>query len=293
MFYRRKVILALLQALGGEAGSEDFQAHLFLFTRIQPNPAYDFVPYKNGSYSFSAEADREPMIKKGLLDGGYGWSALPGQDYRGELSAEDQQSLQEHIRRYGPMRGRALLEVIAREYPYYAINSENLGEVLSGGDLDRVRQARPERHGVELSTIGYEGKSLEAYLNQLIDSGVRVLCDVRKNPISRKFGFSRRQLQDAVEKMGMLYVPMPELGIDSSKRTDIDSPEAYRQLFEEYENETLPQRGEYLEKILDLLEQFERVALTCFEDDYTRCHRDRIATALTAHPSWHYTLRHL
>ena len=293
MFYRRKVILALLQALGGELGSEDFQAHLFLFTRTLSEPAYDFVPYKSGPYSFSAEADREPMIKKGLLNGGDGWSALPGKDYRGELAAEDQQSLQAHVSQYGSLRGKALMEVIAKEHPYYVINLENLDEVVSGEDLERVRRAKPHRKEAELSTIGYEGKSLESYLNELFDADVKVLCDVRQNPISRKYGFSRRQLQDAVEKVGIRYVPMPELGIDASKRTDLDSPEDYQRLFEEYEREMLPQRGEYLKKIVDLLEEQRRVALTCYEADPTMCHRYRITNALAARPNWRYPIRHI
>ncbi|WP_348602891.1 DUF488 family protein [Bartonella tribocorum] len=41
-------------------------------------------------------------------------------------------------------------------------------------------------------TIGYEGKSLENYLNCLLENNIKILCDVRKNPISRKYGFSKR-----------------------------------------------------------------------------------------------------
>ena len=52
MFYRRKVILSLLQSLGGELSKTDFQKHLFLLTRLQDAPSYDFVPHHYGCFSF-------------------------------------------------------------------------------------------------------------------------------------------------------------------------------------------------------------------------------------------------
>ena len=46
-------------------------------------------------------------------------------------------------------------------------------------------------------TIGYEGLSLEQYIVTLLINDVRVLCDVRKNAYSQKFGFSKNQLAKA------------------------------------------------------------------------------------------------
>ncbi|WP_322789506.1 DUF488 domain-containing protein [Bartonella elizabethae] len=55
-------------------------------------------------------------------------------------------------------------------------------------------------------TIGYEGKSLDHYLNCLIENNVKTLCDVRKNPISRKHCFSKRQLEKAISNIGIKYM---------------------------------------------------------------------------------------
>ncbi len=41
-------------------------------------------------------------------------------------------------------------------------------------------------------TIGYAEKSLENYLNCFMENNSKALCNVRKNPISRKHGFSKR-----------------------------------------------------------------------------------------------------
>jgi uncharacterized protein YwgA len=67
MFYRRKIILSLLQLFEGELEKIRLQKLLFLFTQKQLKKAYDFIPYKFGCYSYSANADLTTMAKQGLL----------------------------------------------------------------------------------------------------------------------------------------------------------------------------------------------------------------------------------
>ncbi|UTO27808.1 DUF488 domain-containing protein [Bartonella harrusi] len=88
-------------------------------------------------------------------------------------------------------------------------------------------------------TIGYEGKSLENYLDCLIENNIKTLCDVRRNPISRKHGFSKRQLEKAVNNINIEYMHMPELGIASEKRQNLKTQKDYERLFEEYQKTTL------------------------------------------------------
>ncbi|WP_342774750.1 DUF488 domain-containing protein [Bartonella massiliensis] len=54
-------------------------------------------------------------------------------------------------------------------------------------------------------------------MNCLIENDIKFLCDVRKKPISRKHGFSKRQLEKAVSNIGIEYIHLPELGIVSKK----------------------------------------------------------------------------
>lgn len=68
MFYRRKIILALIQVLGGELEKLRIQKLLFLYSQKKKDPEYEFVPYKFGCYSFSANANLSTMVKKGSLD---------------------------------------------------------------------------------------------------------------------------------------------------------------------------------------------------------------------------------
>ena len=85
-----------------------------------------------------------------------------------------------------------------------------------------------------LFTIGYEGLSIDAYLNRLITNQVAMLVDVRKNPISMKYGFSKMQLVNATAKAGISYIHIPDLGIPSRLRQNLKSVSAYQELFEYY-----------------------------------------------------------
>ena len=67
MFYRRKLILAILECFGGQMPKINIQKIAFLITNRQTNPVYDFIPYKFGAYSYSANADISAMVKHGLL----------------------------------------------------------------------------------------------------------------------------------------------------------------------------------------------------------------------------------
>ncbi|WP_200885350.1 DUF488 family protein [Jejuia pallidilutea] len=58
---------------------------------------------------------------------------------------------------------------------------------------------RSFENDITLFTIGYEGISLEHYLNKLIRNNIKLLCDVRKNALSMKYGFSKSQLKNACE----------------------------------------------------------------------------------------------
>ena len=144
-----------------------------------------------------------------------------------------------------------------------------------------------------LFTIGYESLSLESYINKLIINDVRVLCDVRKNAFSQKYGFSKSQLQQACTGVGIEYIHIPELGIDSEERQDLVSQKDYDILFAKYEKTTLKTNEDYLTIILNKIQEKGRVALTCFEKSPIQCHRGRVAKRLMAIPNKKFDLKNL
>ena len=145
----------------------------------------------------------------------------------------------------------------------------------------------------ELFTIGYEGISFDAYLSRLVANNIKLLCDVRRNPLSRKYGFSKSTLRDAVESLGIRYMHIPELGISSEKRRTLETRADYEKLFRDYECTTIANGGDKISEVAALLRLHRRIALTCFEADVCMCHRSRIATALARSPKPPSAIKHL
>jgi len=164
---------------------------------------------------------------------------------------------------------------------------------LTADEYRKVVEARPQSNKTILFTIGYEGVSLEEYVNKLIANDVKVLCDVRKNSYSMKFGFSKSQLQAACNCVGIEFVHIPQLGIDSDKRQELNTQADYDKLFLQYRTDVLTQTQAYQDKLLDLLTKHKRIALTCFEANICQCHRTHLADAIVKHPLFAFELIHL
>ena len=92
MYYRRKVILALLESFNDELGKISFQKLLFLFTRHQERPAFDFVPYKQGCFSFQSYADMRTMMKYNMVaEEKEKWTKTDKTNYTSTLTSKDKQ----------------------------------------------------------------------------------------------------------------------------------------------------------------------------------------------------------
>lgn len=66
LFYRRKLLLSIIAQSGGAVDKMALQKLLFLICNKQEKPTYEFVPYKYGCFSFTANADLSAMVKQGL-----------------------------------------------------------------------------------------------------------------------------------------------------------------------------------------------------------------------------------
>lgn len=284
---RQRLLLALILAHDGDVPGTDFQKLLFLYTREwEDEPSYDFVPYQFGSFSFSSYADKRKLIERGLLE---------DQDSRwvltatGRMAARRERAWVDRTRRFAAghaeLRGDALIAEIYRRYPYYATRSKIVNRVLpNAADRAAIAAARPAARGPGLVTIGYEGRTLEGYLNALLLDTVTLLCDVRRNPLSRKYGFAKSTLAKACENVGIRYEHLPELGIASEERRELKTQADYDALFAEYERASLPKQTAALEIIRGwIVQDGQRVALTCYEAEPRQCHRHCVAEALT-HP---------
>ena len=292
---RQRLLLRLLEALGGKAGSLDFQKLLFLYCQEEdPTGPYQFVPYRFGAFSFTSYADRRKLVERGLLaDDKDDWRLTEGGSKA--IGGMTDLPLAAFARRHRDLRGDALVVVTYRRFPYYATRSEIAERVLRGDSeaLGRIKAARPTGRPAAVSTIGYEGRGLEEYLNELLRSGVTLLCDVRRNPMSRKYGFAKSTLSKGCEGVGVRYEHLPELGIASEQRQRLETQADYDVLFAEYERDSLPLQTAALERIKGWVDSGERVALTCYERLPQQCHRHCVAEALEGTFGKGLTARHL
>ncbi|NLN31187.1 MAG: DUF488 domain-containing protein [Bacteroidales bacterium] len=294
MFYRRKILLGLLQIFDSELDKLSLQKLLMLFSKTQTKPDFDFVPYKFGCFSFQANADMSTMVKYGQVsENDKKWLKTDGEDYLSLLKENDKKALVKLKSLYSGKSKEDLIRYTYIEYPYYAINSTIAKKLLNANEYFAVESAKPSFVSTVLFTIGYEGIKLENYLNKLILNGVKLLCDVRKNSLSMKYGFSKSQLKNACEGVGIKYEHIPDLGIDSNRRQELKTQSDYDKLFKQYKRETLTSTHFQQEHILELLKKYNRIALTCFEANICQCHRKYLAEAVTLLPGFDYELKHI
>lgn len=262
VYKRQRFLLDFIRQLDGGASATDIQKLVFLYCQATHVPYYEFIPYKYGPYSFQLAEDIDILRRDNFIN------------YNSPTySAEGEYQI---ISFFYPAleRGDRLIKKVYEEYPYYAINSEILGRLFSKQEIKKFLE---EKNSLQKSiqvlfTIGYEGKTLESFVNTLIQNDIRLLCDVRRNPLSRKFGFSKAKLQHVLETVGIKYVHVPEVGIDSEKRTSLNSLHDYDVLFEHYKA-NLHNITNYLEYIARLLDENHRIVLMCYEEDPRICHR--------------------
>ena len=294
MFYRRKIILALLQLFDGQLEKIRLQKLLFLLAERQEKSDYNFIPYRFGCYSFSVNADLSTMVTKGFLGADEKhFDKIDNADYIKQLKPDDQKLLLELKNNYGKLSTNALIKHTYLNYPFYAIKSEVAKDILSTSEMQKVNDAMPKCDTTILFTIGYEGISLEEYLVRLLKNGVKVLVDVRNNPLSMKFGFSKSQLIKYCESIGIQYLHFPELGIQSELRQELNSQSDYDKLFSAYRKITLSKTSNTQIAILNLLKQNKRIALTCFEANICQCHRKHLAEAIASLPDFLYEVKHI
>jgi uncharacterized protein (DUF488 family) len=117
--------------------------------------------------------------------------------------------------------------------------------------------------------------TLGGLIERLVGAHVSVLVDVRLNPISRKPGFSRGRLSEALAEAGVAYLHEKELGNPTDNRVSFRNGD--RESGRERMRSILSNgAGDALDRVVALASK-ERIAVLCVERDHHRCHREVIA----------------
>lgn len=151
--------------------------------------------------------------------------------------------------------------------------------IMDERDDGILMRGSPLEHSSTVAwTIGYEGMSLDCFVSKLKSNEIEQVIDVRELPLSRKPGFSKTALESSLQRAGMRYFHMGELGTPKKLRDDFRDGGSELVFFERYRN--------HLERnlrSLDMLRGLAAIRLTaimCYERSYENCHRKVIAERL-------------
>jgi uncharacterized protein (DUF488 family) len=239
---------------------------------------YDFVPYKFGPFSFTLYWELRSLRQNGYVTPEEEQIALCehhlhlAEDETKEVPLSVQGAVAEILDRYGQLNQDALVRTVYTRYPWFAQNSE-----LPERRLAPVQV--PRKAPVAVYTCGYEGRSVDAFLNNILKRGIELVLDVRANPVSRKYGFSGSRLKEFCKKLGLQYHHVPSLGIPSASRIGLNSFASYQRLLNQYEQTILSERVTAVEAVGRLM-RCKPSVLVCVEKDVCCCHRSRLARAV-------------
>jgi len=125
----------------------------------------------------------------------------------------------------------------------------------------------------QIFTIGYEGADVDRFLTTLKDAGIATLADVRAVALSRKRGFSKSALRDALASQGIGYQHFIRLGTPKEGRQAARAGDGalMRRIYCDEVLAAEPAQDAFRE--LEALAQSQPICLLCFERDPENCHR--------------------
>ena len=144
--------------------------------------------------------------------------------------------------------------------------------------------------GKPLYLIGYEKANLADFLATLGAAGIAIVVDVRDLPLSRRAGFSKRQLQAAIESAGMRYLHLRALGTPPEGR-EANKRRQWERFWRIVDDKLATGEAEHALQELAELAAAAPTCLLCYEADWQVCHRRRIAEILAARHG--FEVRHL
>lgn len=273
MLNRQKTLLNMLRLAGRPVSRMELTKWAFLLRHETESGGgsafYDFVPYQYGPFSFSLYQESGKLRDQNYLVevGETAWQS-------GEVSSPDlpdkdvQADVEKIVGRFKSYSREKLLDYVYQEFPSFTVNSKR-----------KQLQKRSEAP-LAVYTAGYEGLSIDGFLNRLVNVGIRHLIDVRMNPIARRYGFHRSTLSRLCGSLGIEYTHEPRLGIQSDKRRNLETQGDYDALFRDYRATTLKSEKDAIQSVADMVVKSPSV-LVCMEAEPCCCHRSHLADSVS------------
>ncbi len=134
---------------------------------------------------------------------------------------------------------------------------------------------------MKIFTIGYEGATVAEFLAALQAAGVKRVIDVRALPLSRRPGFSKTPLKNALAEEGIEYIHLKALGTPADGRSAARAGR-HAEMVRIYEGQLeLPEAMAQSAEMLELAAE-KPSALLCFEREPAHCHRNLLLQAVAS-----------
>ena len=131
---------------------------------------------------------------------------------------------------------------------------------------------------MRIFTIGYEATTVPEFVAALRDAGVQRVIDVRAVPNSRRPGFSKTPLSNALAEAGIDYVHLRALGTPADGRAAARAGR-HEELERIYAGQLeLPEAMVQTAQMIELAKE-KPSALLCYERDPAHCHRTLLLAA--------------
>jgi uncharacterized protein (DUF488 family) len=275
MITRQRALLRLVEREGRVISKLRLVKLSFLARAAVPgsptSTVYEFLPYHYGPYSFTLNHELCALERDGWLRVSE-HAINVSRDLRSEtskLAVALSTVLDSVVDEFRGLSTSELVSEVYRRFPWYTSLAK---------DHNR-RQAAITLSPCAVYTVGYEGLMLDGLLDLLLRSGIRRLADVRCNPVARRFGFHKSTIERHCRDVGISYVHLPDLGIPSSWRQDLDSRGSYERLFQRYDAEILPKQEVCLQTASSMAAEIP-TAFMCLEADSRCCHRTPLSKML-------------
>lgn len=269
LFNRQKVLLNTIEVLN-EKNINSRRAIVksqFLLKEehgiAEEMPFYHFFAYKQGPFSHLCFDDLRKLRENNLIDQEETAITETGKVVLNKAGRIHSQIIKNMLKSFP--NEKKITDYVYQKYPEYTVKSELI-------------QQKPKKSLPGFFTIGYEKKDIDQFLNALVSNQIELLIDIRRNPFSMNFIYIKDTLMKKLKDVGIDYLHIPELGIESEERKNLNTKADYEELFAKY-RQTLPIKEVYINRIIEL-GTTKSIALLCFEADCDFCHRREVAKVI-------------
>jgi hypothetical protein len=167
MLTRQKILLLMLKHAGRPVQRLELMKWCFLLRHESETAGgssfYDFVPYEFGPFSFALyhEIDKLESMSYVLSHGDQVWKLNPQLASAAEgVGPGVEREVRRVVRDFGRLSSNDLLDYVYQNHPAFTVNS------------DRQKLAPRPKGKAAVYTAGYEGKSIDGFLNLLVEGGI-------------------------------------------------------------------------------------------------------------------------